>query len=219
MTAETLKHWRTEKTLKHTHPRGDSTTDRTHTRASPATSPEGDGDELRSPRPSRRSSIGGRRHGSPVFVLLLVGGVAVPQPRLLPQAAQAPRAPLLRLRRRHLRLLGPPIARQRVRGASPRLAPGEFSPDPGRNRGDLIEFGCCGQVASNSSRRWLGAGSGCSDDLWLEPSGYMGLGLCCVCLSGVHLGEIVPRIWRFVWILTLLSEIWSFERVDLTRDH
>src|SRR4051812_12549614 len=54
---------------------------------------------------------------------------------------------------------------------SPRLAPGEFSPDPGRNRGDLIEFGCCGQVASNSSRRWLVAGSGCSDDLWLEPSG------------------------------------------------
>ena len=57
-------------------------------------------------------------HGSSVLLLLVVvGGVAVPQPGVLPQAAEAPRPPLLRLRRRHLRLLGSTVARPRVRGS------------------------------------------------------------------------------------------------------
>ena len=105
---------------RHTHKhvrRGDARPERT--RESPWTSPgaatSSDPGDL---------VAGGGPHGSPV-VVLVVGGVAVPQPRVLPQAAQAPRAPLLRLRRGHLRLLGPPVARPRVRGAPP-LAPREL---------------------------------------------------------------------------------------------
>lgn len=71
---------------------------------------------------------GGGSDGSAV-VFLVVGGLAVPEPGVLPQAAQAPGAPLLRLRRGHFRLLGPPVARQRVRGAP--LSPRGSSPDPG----------------------------------------------------------------------------------------
>jgi len=100
----------------HTHEhvrRGDADARPERTRESPWTSPgaatSSDPGDL---------VAGGGPHGSPV-VVLVVGGVAVPQPRVLPQAAQAPRAPLLRLRRGHLRLLGPPVARPRVRGAPP----------------------------------------------------------------------------------------------------
>lgn len=82
-------------------------------RESPRTSPEA----AESFDPGDLVAGGGPDASAVVF--LVVGGLAVPEPGVLPQEAQAPRAPLLRLRRGYLRLLGPPVARQRVRGASP----------------------------------------------------------------------------------------------------
>lgn len=72
-------------------------------------------------------------HGSAVAFVVVVQGVATLEPVVLPQAAGAPRPPRRRLRRRHLRRLGPPLPRQRLRGADDTRA----QPDPCFTGGDL----------------------------------------------------------------------------------